>query len=217
MRRINEFNTFFRNRKYFLVFLLIAIGLLCFVNWIWDTQGQGSALNYLSLFIAVVATMAALWSMKLTRDSLTLTRAAERPFLGIQVNISKGISLDRAILTLEIENTGNLPGDQVMVDCSWNIEETDNTEQRSLEVEKPSQSIIFPGDKAKSTYLVNGREDVSNLTHEGSRVKVKISYQNKLTGQLHTTRRTFRIAFASAAPSFDVAQAIVVPEEDYWD
>jgi len=199
------------------LFLLISIGLLFFTKWIWDTQGQDSALKYAALFVAAIAAIAALGSMKLTRDSLTLTRAVQRPFLNIQVNISKGLSLDRAILTAEIENTGNLPGDQVMVDCSWHIEATDNTVQCSLEVEKPSQSIIFPTDKAKSIYLVKGEENVSNLTHKGSRVKVIVNYQNKLTGQRHTTRRTFRIAFASATPSSDMAQAIVIPEEDYWD
>lgn len=201
----------------YLLFLLLGIGLIFYINWIWDTQGQNSALNHLSLFVAAAAAIAALLSTKLTRDSLTLTRAVQRPFLNIQVNISRGMIPDRAILTAEIENTGNLPGDQVMVDCSWYIETTDNTVKCSLEAEKPSQSIIFPTDKAKSTYLVTGEENVSNLTHKGSRVKVIVNYQNKLTGQRHTTRRTFRIAFASADSSFNVAQAIVIPEEDHWN
>lgn len=216
--------------------LLIAVEvILASIIWFsgdWFFAGSeetfGTLHGYIFLWIAlIIATIAALNSIfasvsahdsfVTTTASLELTRVTTRPFLNVQLSLTKRMSLDRAIFTTEIENTGNLPADKVTVDCSWYIEESGNVKKCSLELEKPSQSTVFPADKAHCTYLVKGKENVDNLTHKGSRVKVTVNYQNKLTGQRQNTRRTFRIGFASAATSFDTAQAIVIPEEDYWD
>jgi len=168
-------------------------------------------------FLSWASVIIVLYAIWISVQSLILSRATTRPFLNLQLNLIKGSSLDRAILVAEMENTGNLPADQVTVNCSWYIQTSDHAEQCSLELEKANQSIIFPAERAKSTYLVKSSEDVNKLTHQGSRVKVTANYNNKLSKQGHTTQRTFRIVFASAAPSFNVAQTITVPEEDYWD
>lgn len=168
-------------------------------------------------FLSWASVIIVLYAIWISVQSLTLSRATSRPFLSVRVKLSKGLSLDRAILIAGIENTGNLPADHVAVDCSWYIQTTDGIEQCSLELEKASQSIIFPADKAESTYLVKSMENVDKLTHKGSRVKVTANYQNKLARQRHTTKRVFRIVFASVAPSADAAQAVAIPEEDYWD
>lgn len=199
------------------VILAAFVGFIFYMAWIWNTQGQISTLSQISLFVAIIAAIVALWSLKTTRDSLELSRTTTRPFLNIKGNVSRGLNPDINMLIIVIENTGKLPGDDVKVDCSWYIESTELTKQCTLKVEKPGQSIIFPSEKAESMYLVEGKENVDNLTHKGSSVKVTVNYQNKLTGQQHTTRRTFSIEFTFATPSIRVAQAIVVPEKDYWD
>lgn len=190
----------------FLILILVYIECVLYVL----AVGLVVAIPVISMAIAVI-------SLYLANKALGLTQATTRPFLNIKLNLIKGVSLDRAILVAEVENTGSLPADQVAVNCSWFIQTDDCTEKCQLELEKTNQLIIFPAETAKSTYLVNSSEDVNRLTHQGSRVKVTANYKNKLTKQGHTTQRTFRIAFASAAPSFNVSQTIVVPKEDYWD
>ncbi len=148
---------------------------------------------------------------------MELTRATTRPFLNIQLNLIKGMSLDKAIFELAIQNTGNFPADYVIIECTWFIHRDDHIENCVLELEKVNPSIVFPSGETKTVYLVKGRENVDKLTVPGSLVKVTAKYKNKLTKKNHTTQRTFRIAFASATPSVNMAQAIVAPEEDYWD
>ena len=193
---------------WFWIVVVLAIGLAVLLGL---REGIAIAFAFLSMAIAVFFAMN---SLLITRRSLQLTMATSRPFLSVRVRLDKGF---RAILTIAVENTGSLPADQVVVDCSWHIQTTDRIEHCSLELEKASQSIIFPADSGESTYLVRSRDNVDKLTHEGSRVKVTVNYQNKLAGQRHTTRRAFCIVFASATPSTDASQAVVIPEEDYWD
>jgi hypothetical protein len=193
---------------------VISVAVVAFAVYLGQQEGVAISFAFLSV---VIATFFASRSFAVADRSLQLTRATSRPFLSVQLSLSKGLSPDRAILVPSIQNTGRLPADSVAVDCSWYIKKNDGVEPCSLRSEKPSPSIIFPADKAEPTYLVMGKELVDKLAHEGSNVKVTIHYQNKLTRQSHTIRRTFRITLTSASPSIDMAQAVAVPEEDYWD
>ena len=85
-----------------------------------------------------------------------------------------------------------------------------------MKLEKPIQSIIFPGETATSTYLIEG-DDINKLTQEGSFVKVQIEYQNILTEKTHHTSRTFNIRFTYEPTGARVKEAINVPEKDTWD
>lgn len=70
--------------KTLLVIVVIAAGFYgfnSFIVWRWDTYGQNDALTWVSLILAFIVAIVALWSLKLTRDSLGLTRATTRPFL----------------------------------------------------------------------------------------------------------------------------------------
>jgi hypothetical protein len=205
-----------------LALLILPILYLAWVNR--DPSKGAELLPHASFLIAAIAAIiaaysadAALSSTKLASKSLELARTTTRPFLNVHVNLVKGFSLDRAILALTIQNTGNLPADHVTVECSWYLVKGEGTEECSLKSEKACQSIIFPSDKAETTYLVEGEAEVGELTNPGSRVKVIVNYQDTLSKERHTTRRTFRIGFASAAPSFNIAQTISIPDEDIWD
>jgi len=210
-RRESRIWSYFRNPWF-----RVVIGGLVVYYTVYLGQREGVVVSFAFLSI-VIATFFASRSLAMADKSLQLTRATSRPFLTVHLILSKGVSLDRAILIPSVQNTGNFPADHVTVDCSWYISRSNTVEQCPLRSEKTSQSIIFPADKAEPTYLVIGSESVDKLTHEGSRVKVTVDYQNKFTGQSHTVRRTFRIIFASASPSIAAAQAVAVPEEDYWD
>ena len=200
-----------------------AIVILIFLEVIRRTQPTTLLENASFIIVAIAALFAgtsvtiAERSLRKTEEALELTRATTRPFLTVVLVLSKGLSLDRAILMPDIQNTGNLPADKVSVDCAWYIQENNGVKQCPLKMDKESPSIFFPGDKMGPTYLIVGREAVENITHRGSHVRVTIKYQNRLTLRQHNTRRTFRIAYTSALPSLDTAQAIPIPEEDYWD
>jgi hypothetical protein len=174
-------------------------------------------LEYVSFIFAAIAVIFAGISVITALNSLSLTRTTTRPFLNVQVNLIKGINPNRAIFAVEISNTGNLPADRVNSSCSWYIDSKNGIKRYQIELEKQCPTIIFPSDKVTATYLVNGKDNVNILTHEGSRIKAVVYYDNKLTGQKHTTQRTYRIAFASAATSFNIAQTIVIPEDDNWN
>jgi hypothetical protein len=203
---------FSRNWHWITIIGVTVISFLVYLGW---KLGIATSFAVLSIFVSAFF---AVRSLKLTQESLVLTRATTRPFLNIQLNLVKGMRLDRAIFELAIQNTGNLPADHVIIKCTWFIIHKDgHIEDCALDLEKVNPPIVFPSGEIKTTYLVKGTENVDKLTVQGSRVKVTAEYKNKLTEQSHTTRRTYRVAFASAAPSFNVAEAIVTPEEDYWD
>lgn len=211
-------------KNHWLITSLNSLIIVIFAILSWNALGTDYFLTTISVGIAAlaalnaaIASVIASNSSALAQKSLAMTRATQRPFLNIQVNLVKGMSLDRAIFELAVQNTGNFPADCVIVECIWFIHKDDHIEDCSLELEKVNPAIVFPSGETRTTYLVKGSENVDKLTVPGSRVKVTANYHNKLTEQRHTTRRTFRIAFASATSSINTAQAIVIPEEDYWD
>ena len=172
--------------------------------------------NLIALVIAAIAMATAIVSLSKTREALKLARITTRPFLNIKVNLLKWDAVNRVILAVEAENTGNLPADHVTINCSFYKGTDDGNALCSLELEKPIQSIIFPAETAKTTYLIKS-SDRDSLTHMRSRVNVIVNYQNKLANQRHTTKRTFRMRYASGDTAINEAQAIVIPEEDHWD
>jgi hypothetical protein len=194
--------TIFRNPWSWLIAVL-ALAFAVFLGW---NTGYPIALSF----------VIAVFSIGIASRALHLTRATTRPFLNIKVNLLKWDAVNRVIFAVEAENTGNLPADQVTINCSFYKGTDDDNALCSLELEKPIQSIIFPAETAKTTYLIKS-SDRDRLTHIRSRVNVIVNYQNKLTKQQHTTKRMFRMRYASGDTAINEAQAIVIPEEDHWD
>ncbi|HUV45371.1 MAG TPA: hypothetical protein VMW13_11155, partial [Dehalococcoidales bacterium] len=57
---------------------------------------------------------------------------------------------------------------------------------------------------------------VDKIGAPDSRVRISVSYKNKLTHKLHETRRTFRFVYAVGHTTFHQFQAIPIAKEDYW-
>jgi len=138
-----------------------------------------------------------------------------RPFLNVALTLAKDFNRNRAYLYAEIENTSDFPADGTAVKCEWYIQSTGIIEAQQLREEKEFPSVIFPSVKTGPTFLIKEAQ-VDRIGAPDSRVRISVSYQNKLTHKPHETRRTFRFAYLPGHTSFHQFQAIPVPEEDDW-
>ena len=167
------------------------------------------------LFASIAAVSSILASMS-AQESLQLTRASQRPFLNVMLTLARDFNRDRAYLYAEIENTGDFPADGTAVKCEWYIQSNGINETQQLREEKEFPSTIFPSVKTGPTFLIEEAQ-VDKIGAPDSRVRVSVSYQNKLTHGLHETRRTFRFVYAVGHTTFHQIQAVPIAEEDYWD
>lgn len=166
------------------------------------------------LFASIAAVSSILASMS-AQESLQLTRASQRPFLNVMLTLARDFNRDRAYLYAEIENTGDFPADGAAVKCEWYIQSNGINETQQLREEKEVPSTIFPGVKTGPTFLVEEAQ-VDKIGAPDSRVRVSVSYSNKLTHGLHETRRTFRFVYAVGHTTFHQIQAVPIAKEDYW-
>jgi len=164
---------------------------------------------------SILASMIAHDSLDATNKGLELTRASVRPFLNVILTLARDFNRDRAYLYAEIENTGDLPADGTAVKCEWYIQSNGTIETQQLGEEKEILSTIFPGVKTVPTYLVEEAQ-VDRIGAPDSRVRISVSYKNKLTNGLHETGRTFRFVYAVGHTTFHQIQAVPVWNEDYW-
>ena len=139
-----------------LAILGVFVAIIFFLNWLFDYYGQNIALMWLAIFIAAIATIAALESLKatrvslkLTRDALALTRATTRPFLSLKdANIEPEI-----LVRLIIKNTGTLPAENGKFKVTIiPIREPDRPEiihegEIPLIFPNDLQTVYFPTDK----------------------------------------------------------------------
>ena len=164
---------------------------------------------------SILASMIAHDSLDATNKGLELTRASVRPFLNVMLTLARDFNRDRAYLYAEIENTGDLPADRTAVKCEWYIQSNGITETQQLREEKEFPSVIFPSVKTGPTFHVEEAQ-VDKIGAPDSRVRISVSYKNKLTHKLHETRRTFRFVYAVGHTTFHQIQAVPLWNEDYW-
>ena len=164
---------------------------------------------------SILASMIAHDSLDATNKGLELTRAGVRPFLNVILTLARDFNRDRAYLYAEIENTGDLPADGTAVKCEWYIQSNGTIETQQLGEEKEILPTIFPGVKTGPTYLVEEAQ-VDRIGSPDSRVRISVTYHNKLTNGLHETGRTFRFVYAVGHTTFHQIQAVPVSKEDYW-
>ena len=176
---------------------------------------SGYILIWVAVLFASIASVCSIRASVSTRESLRLTRAGTRPFLNVLLTVARDFNRNRAYLYAEVENTGNLPADDTTIKCEWYLQTNGQKETQQLGEEKEYSSVIFPGVKAGPTYLVEDAQ-VDRIGSPDSRVCVSVSYRNKLTNELHETRRTFRFVYAVGHTTFHQFQAIPVSSEDYW-
>jgi len=129
------------NWKVLLITIVAVVAICSFIDWIWDTYGQDYALMWVSLFIAVIVAIVALSSLKITRDSLELTRATTRPFLTLK---EADIIAPETLVRLVVKNTGTLPTENGKFKVNIiSIQEPDRPEI-TLKGEIP---LLFPNDE----------------------------------------------------------------------
>jgi len=205
--------------KVLLITIVAVVAICSFIDWIWDTYGQDYALMWVSLFIAVIVAIVALWALKITGNSLELTRATQRPFLnvlGITVVWSRNDGSPTPVnyFVIHISNTGIFPANQVSV--VLNVSKTDSDNQKHLfVVEREIPSICFPGEEIVNlTFREAEEKGKLTVALQGKlKVQIEISYQNKLTQKIHKTIRPYLVQYFPTAQS----EPIPLPEEDYWD
>lgn len=188
------------------VLLVVSAGLIYFIISLWNTQEWDEVLKQIPILIALIATIAALLSLWVARDSLELSRVTTRPFLNIKVVFLGHGGINKVTISIKVENTGNLPAEKTTMSFSWHIGE----KEHSLNRVKPIQSIIFPGETAESTYLVEKEEDVNSLY--GSQIKVEVNYQYKYIE--YFTKRTFNIDRGLTENLLNWYRSIPIPEKD---
>jgi len=197
----------------------IFIGFYFYIDWIWDTQGQSLALSQISLFIAIIVAIVALGSLKITGNSLELTRATQRPFLnvlGITVIWSRNDGSPTPVnyFVIHISNKGIFPANQVSV--VLNVSKTDSDNQTHIfVVDREIPSICFPSEDIINLIFREAEEkEKLTVALKGKlKVQIEISYQNKLTQRIHKTNRSYLVQY------FPTAQSEPTPlrEEDFWD
>ncbi len=205
----------------------IFIGILFFLNWIWDTYGQEYALTWVAVIIAAIAAIAALESLRATRrsleltkeslqttrESLELTRATTRPFLN--VSVPKTI-LFQSELRLVICNTGALPADKVEILCTLCTMENEVViKEYELPAWNKAPSIYFPGDEVGPIYRWSPRDYdfTDDSTRRKNLIRVTIDYRNRLTQEVHTTTRIFM----AETTGISTYLLVPIPRYDSWD
>ena len=142
---------------------IIGVAVISFLVYLGLKHGIAISFAVLSI---VVATFFASRSLKLTQDSLELTRITTRPFL----NITSAVYQPPKTLELIICNTGTLPADsntfQVIFSQTNDFSGTNDINNLSGSVIHES-SPIFPGEKQQwDLYLVKDRAEYVNGGNE---------------------------------------------------
>ncbi|MCK4274677.1 MAG: hypothetical protein KAW90_07260 [Dehalococcoidales bacterium] len=208
-------NTIKRHWKV-LTILGAFVGICFFLNWVFDNYGPNIALMWLAIFIAAIAAIAALWSLKTTRHSLELTRTTQRPFLNVEGDVTCKIypkSIGRVIA--RINNKGVFPADEVSTCCEVRrIKNSNAVDRFSLPFENEKEyypSYCFPGDHIQYFFEKAGIE-----TEIGDKLEVYITikYRNKLTKEKYKTIRAYLMTYSPGDRNEILPP---YPQGDYWD
>ena len=194
---------------------VIAFAVVCFAVYLGIKTELAIAFAFISI---AIATFFASRSLKRSSDALELTRATQRPFLNIS-RISlywSGDGIHPAPLNyiyIGIQNTGSFPADQVSF--VFNTWKSRSKRKHLLQMEAADTSIYFPDvDNPNILFRdVSGGNRLTANLGDKVRVKIEISYYNKLTKIKHNTVRSFLTEYNATAHH----DPIPIPKEDYWD
>ena len=204
---------FRRNWLWITIIGVAVISFLIYLGW-----KHGIAISFAVLSI-VVATFFASRSLKLTQDSLVLTRAIQRPFLNIyqfDVNWSRNDGQPTLVnnFIFGFCNTGVFPADKVSILMKVNKEKMDN-QQHLFAVSEGIPPICFPSEEITNLHFreVDEKEKLEVELKVKLKVRIEIEYKNKLTQETYKTNRSYLVQYdptARGAPT-------PLPKEDYWD
>ena len=204
-----------------LTILTTYVAICLFLTWVFDKYGPNIALMWVAVIIAAIAAIVALESLraitkslKLTQDSLKLTRATTRPFLNVSM---PNTILFQSELRLVICNTGALPADKVEILCTLRtIENEVVIKEYELPAWNKAPSIYFPGDEVGPIYRWSPADyDFADDSTRGKTlIRVTIDYRNRLTQETYTTTRIFMAKLSDIHGQYLLDP---IPRYDSWD
>lgn len=170
-------------------------------------------------FISVaVATLFASKSLKRASDAFELTRATQRPFLSMsRISVQwNGNGINPSPLSyiiIGIQNTGSFPADEVSFVV--NVWKSKSRRKHLLQMEQGQTSIYLPNVDNPNIFFRDtcGRNRLIANLGDKVRVRIQVTYYNKLTKMKHKTVRAFLTEYNSSAHH----DPIPIPDEDYWD
>ncbi len=200
-----------RNWYWITIIGVAVISFLVYLGW-----KHGIAISFAVLSI-IVATFFASRSLKLTQDSLLLTRDTTRPFLNVsRIAViwfrNDGQPTTVNYIFIGISNAGVFPADQVSI--LFNVCKTNGDNQKHLFIMKGGKPpIYFPNEDTPNLMFIEA-DDKQKITVKPQgklKVRIEISYENKLTKKEHKTVRSYEVQYLSTAQ-----EPIPIPGEDYW-
>ena len=191
--------------------IIIGVAVIAFAVNLGLEAGIAISITFL---LGAAAIFFASRSLKVTQDSLELSRATTRPFLN--VSVSETI-LTQSTLELIICNTGALPADKVEILCTLCTMENEVViKEYELPTWNKAPSIYFPGDEVGPTYHWSPRDyDFTDDSTRGKTlIRVTIDYRNRLTQEAHTTTRVFMAEVSNMQGQYLL---MPIPKYDSWD
>jgi len=199
--------------------LAIYIGITAAVIWfavhLGNTVGLGIAFAFISI---VIATFFASRSLRMTSQSLELTRATQRPFLNlsrIDVVWRENAIHDSHLqyFIIDINNTGSLPADNVSLRCI--VWKTRSKVKHVLDSEVSNASICFPNEEIQNLRFSDTNQKKRLVAKVGGKIQVRIEidYDDKSTNTAHKTVRSYLTEYNPTARH----EPTPIPHIDHWD
>lgn len=182
-------------------------------------HGIVELLALVSLLVAILAVSITGQALAYTRQSLELTRATQRPFLNVSriADRWKGIHGQAGTfshLIVTINNTGNLPADEISILCNMS-KDNEGEQKQTLVTAKKNPSLCFANQYMTDMYfwVSNAKEKLTVNYGEGFKVRITVEYRNKITQTSHKTIRSYLVRYTPTAEE----EPMPLPEQDYWD
>lgn len=205
--------------KFDWVAILIILGILVSILYLFWTSlvyGRDFAFSQAPFVVAVVVGLVAIFSLKLTRDSLELTRATIRPFVNVLGNVSihtYSKSIGDTIQVRSVINSGVFPADEIRCSCRVLLDTHRDGMQFSADEALPS--VLFPNQTLDIKFKRNAKDTAELCIDKGGTILVEISitYRNKLTNDELLTFRQYKMDFEGRDSDNDLT---LVPRGDKW-
>ena len=171
---------------------IIFILVVCFAVYLAIVTELAIAFAFISI---VIATFFASRSLRLTNESLRLTRNTVRPFLSVQPGtVDTRMTSNEVTLVFKIKNTGAIPGELVVLDLAFFdgdevITNDNNSKKYPALSEVHVQPIIFPNADYMVTHTINvsigfGKQTWEEIKNGNVKIRHRMKYKDMNTEYL---------------------------------
>ena len=210
----------FKNPVFVTTIAVLVVGFAAFLGVV---AGIAIAFAFLS-----IVTFFASRSLRLTGESLGLTRDTQRPFLAVVNEPNEPTVLDSPVPSgeaalrdmegrpraiLHVQNTGNLPADDVSFSCVFYTGDEGDGGTSLRHSDRYTPSTYFPQASIGHTFYFEPSVFLKFSSGE-PRIRIAVKYRNKITNQQHTTERFFVYDSAAGMPQSPRDSA---HKDDWWD